>query len=147
MNSSQSHSKATTNPSTNTPFPALSSSTTNSPAAFASAGGLPNPPMSYSRATHTPASPGFPTDGSYFPTSDGMNGSAPNPHPFRYTREQILGLYDEEKVKNTPIEFIELLDRGLAVIAPQANRPVGARELSDGEKKVRQIAGREGVCR
>jgi len=89
--------------------------------------------MSYSRATHTPASPSFPTDGSYFPTDD--NGASLNPHPFRYSREQILGLYDEEKFKSTPIELVELLEQGSVLVSPHINRPIAMRELTDAEKK------------
>lgn len=144
LNSSQTHhqksqpASTNMNPSTQVPFPALSGSSLNSPVALSSSGAAPNPPMSYSRATHTPASPGFPTDGSYFPSSDRANGSARDPYPFRYTREQIMGLYDEEKFKGMPIEFVDLLDRGLSVVAPQPRRPLGMRELSEAEKKVRQ---------
>jgi PERQ amino acid-rich with GYF domain-containing protein len=89
--------------------------------------------MSYSRATHTPASPSFPTDGSYFPTDD--NGASPNPHPFRYSREQILGLYDEEKFKTTPIELVELLEQGSVLVSPHINRPIAMRDLTEAEKK------------
>lgn len=90
--------------------------------------------MSYSRATHTPASPSFPTDGSYFPTDN--NGASPNPHPFRYSRDQILGLFDEDKLKSTPIELVELLEQGSVLVAQHVNRPVGMRDLTDAEKKV-----------
>lgn len=142
LNSSQTRQSTSASNTTNhssasqaqVPFPALSS--LNSPLALSSSGAAPNPPMSYSRATHTPASPGFPNDGSYFPASDRQNGSAPDPHPFRYTREQILGLYDEEKFKGMPIEFVDLLDRGLSVVAPQPRRPLGMREVTEAEKKV-----------
>lgn len=138
LNSSQAHQRnhpAPTAPSSQVPFPALSSAH-NSPIAFPSSGAAPNPPMSYSRATHTPASPGFPTDGSYFPTSDGSNGSAINQKPFKYTRDEILRLYDEERFKGMPIEFADLLDRGLSVVAPQPNRPLGLRDMSEAQKKV-----------
>lgn len=141
LNSSQTRQPTSTtanhSSATQVPFPALSS-TLNSPLALSSSGAAPNPPMSYSRATHTPASPGFPNDGSYFPASDRQNGSAPGPHPFRYTREQILGLYDEEKFKGMPIEFVDLLDRGLSVVATQPRRPLGMREVTEAEKKVCQ---------
>lgn len=113
------------------PFPALNPSNQPPPLSATTGGGMGH--MSYSRATHTPASPSFPTDGSYFPTDD--NGASPNPHPFRYSREQILGLYDEEKFKTTPIEFVDLLEQGSVLVSSHINRPIAMRELTDIEKK------------
>jgi PERQ amino acid-rich with GYF domain-containing protein len=113
------------------PFPALTPSNQPPPLSATTGGGMGH--MSYSRATHTPASPSFPTDGSYFPTDD--NGASLNPHPFRYSREQILGLYDEDKFKSTPIELVELLEQGSVLVSPHINRPIAMRELTDAEKK------------
>jgi PERQ amino acid-rich with GYF domain-containing protein len=118
------------------PFPALSSSNQPSPVLSTAQGNM--APMSYSRATHTPASPSFPTDGSYFPTDN--NGASLNPHPFRYSREQILGLFDEDKFKSTPIELVELLEQNSVLVAQHVNRPVGMRELTDAEKKASSIS-------
>lgn len=115
------------------PFPALSSGTLGSPISATHPGNN-NAPMSYSRATHTPVSPGFPTDGSYFPSPD-TNGASLNPYPFRYSKEQILALFDEEKVKGTPIELVDLREKGSVLVAPHANRPIGLRELTEAEKK------------
>jgi len=114
------------------PFPALTPSDRPSPVSATTAGSMAQ--RSYSRATHTPASPSYPTDGSYFPTDD--NGTSPNPHPFRYSREQILGLYDEDKFKSTPIELVELLEQKSVLVSPHINRPIAMRELTDTEKKV-----------
>ena len=114
------------------PFPALTPSDRPSPVSTTTAGSMAQ--RSYSRATHTPASPSYPTDGSYFPTDD--NGTSPNPHPFRYSREQILGLYDEDKFKSTPIELVELLEQKSVLVSPHINRPIAMRELTDTEKKV-----------
>jgi PERQ amino acid-rich with GYF domain-containing protein len=114
------------------PFPALSSSNLASPVSTTGPGNL--TPMSYSRATHAPQSPTVPTDGSYFPSDN--NGASPNPHPFRYSREQIIAQFDEEKFKSTPIELVELLERGSVLVAPHVNRPIAMRELNETEKKV-----------
>lgn len=127
-----SHSSKTSNQHPQVPFPALSSGNHQSSVSTNNASN--NAPMSYSRATHTPASPGFPTDGSYFPSPD-ANGTSLNPYPFRYSREQILNLFDEDKVKGTPIELVSLLEQGSVLVAPHANRPIGMRELNETEKK------------
>jgi PERQ amino acid-rich with GYF domain-containing protein len=127
------------------PFPALSShnrsSSPNNPTSH-------NPTLSYSRVTHTPVSPAFPTDGSYFPHSDqnGENGHGGNPHPFRYSREQILGLWDEEKVREKPIELMELHEGGAILVSKSLVRPIGLRELSDIEKKVSYAYVEKGIA-
>lgn len=122
--------KPATNIAHNIPFPALSSNgTAHAPNSTA------NPGLSYSRATHTPTTPGFPTDSSYFPYTE-PNGHGEKPHPFRYSREQILGLWDEEKVRDTPIELVDLGDGGV-LVSKTVIRPIGLRELTDQEKKVR----------
>jgi PERQ amino acid-rich with GYF domain-containing protein len=129
--------KQPTTPTSNVPFPALSHSSNTTPAS-----GI-NPPMSYSRAIHTPQSPSFPNDGPYFPEEGGKDGD-PNPHPFRYSRDQILALWDEEKVKNTPIELAEMLDNGGVLVSKVVNKPIGLREMSDIEKKVSRLHNSEG---
>lgn len=91
--------------------------------------------MSYSRATH--AHPQSPTaDASYFPPQ-GENGTG---HPFRYSREQILGLYDEDKVRDVPIELRELLEQGGVLVSKQPVKPIGLRELTEVEKKVSNLS-------
>lgn len=127
-----SHPSKTPNQQSQVPFPALSSGNHQSSISTTTPGN--NVPMSYSRATHTPVSPGFPTDGSYFP-SDDANGTSLNPYPFRYSREQILNLFDEDKVKGTPIELVSLLEQGSVLVAPHANQPIGMREMTEAEKK------------
>lgn len=92
--------------------------------------------MTYSRVTHTPLSPGFPADGSYFPSSDGgVNGGDTRPHPFRYSRDQILALWEEDKVKDTPFELAEMLESGGVLVSKSVTKPIGLRELSETEKK------------
>lgn len=114
------------------PFPALSSSGASHPTVPANSG------LSYSRATHTPTTPGFPTDSSYFPYTE-PNGSGANgelSHPFRYSRDQILGLWDEQKVRKMPIELVDMLEGGGVLASRDVVRPNGLRELTDIEKKV-----------
>lgn len=60
-----------------------------------------------------------------------------NPHPFRYSREQILSLFDESKFKERPIELVEMAEGGGVLVSQSVNRPVGMRDLADTEKKVR----------
>lgn len=60
-----------------------------------------------------------------------------NPHPFRYSREQILSLFDESKFKERPIELVEMAEGGGVLVSQSVNRPVGMRDLTDAEKKVR----------
>ncbi|WVF65563.1 hypothetical protein IAT40_000292 [Kwoniella sp. CBS 6097] len=116
------------------PFPALSggraSPTTNMTSA-------PNPPLSYSRVTHTPLSPNFPQDASYFPYTEPNNqqNTENGAHPFRYSRDQILALFDESKFKERPIELVELAEGGV-LVSKSVNRPVGLRDLSEIEKKL-----------
>ncbi|RXK35373.1 hypothetical protein M231_07363 [Tremella mesenterica] len=130
---------ATSAPLPNVPFPALSSQTQNNRSISPTTRGngpasAPNPqPLSYSRVIHTPLSPAIPGDG-YFPM-DGMNGDG-NPHPFRYTPQQILGLWEEEKVKEVPIELVEMLENGGTLVSQNVVRPVGLREMTEEEKKL-----------
>jgi len=114
------------------PFPALSNSGASHSTVPSSSG------LSYSRATHTPTTAGFPTDSSYFPY-DESNGSRINgemSHPFRYSRDHILGLWDEQKVSKMPIELVDMLEGGGVLASRDVVRPNGLRELSDIEKKV-----------
>jgi len=126
--------KTTTAPS-NVPFPALAQ---NQRSASPNTSTSVNPPLSYSRVTHTPLSPGSQTDSSYFPyAGDGSNGNGGiNPHPFRYSREQILALYDDEKVKERPIELVQMLEAESVLASKTVGRPVGLRDLTEIEKKV-----------
>ncbi|OCF39763.1 hypothetical protein I317_06425 [Kwoniella heveanensis CBS 569] len=122
------------------PFPALSgggraSPTTNTNTASA---GNNNPPLSYSRVTHTPLSPNFPQDASYFPYTEpniNQQNTENGAHPFRYSRDQILALFDESKFKDRPIELVELAEGGV-LVAKSVNKPVGLRDLSEVEKKL-----------
>lgn len=82
-------------------------------------------------------SPGVPGDGSYFPYSDANGTGDVNPHPFRYSREQILAHWDEDKVKGTPIELVEILEAGGVLVSKDVIRPVGLRDLTEAEKRVR----------
>lgn len=120
------------------PFPALGQPRSGSPNAPASS----NPPLSYSRVTHTPASPSFSGDG-YFPyAGDGQNGGAdPSPHPFRYSRDQILAIWDAEKYKERPIELMQMAEteNGAVLVSKAIVNPVGLRELSDTEKRVSNL--------
>ncbi|WVQ81229.1 hypothetical protein IAT38_003351 [Cryptococcus sp. DSM 104549] len=115
----------------NSPFPALSHAQARASSPTTST----HPPLSYSRVTHTPLSPGVPGDGSYFPNQD-ANGGEPNAHPFRYSREQILALFDEAKFKERPIELVDVADGPAVLVSKSVNRPVGFRELTDVEKKL-----------
>ena len=127
------------------PFPALSSGGGHHhPSSQQSTA---NPALSYSRATHTPTTPGFPADSSYFPYTAEPNGTGHGEvrHPFRYSREQILALWDEEKVKETPIELVDMLDGQGVLLAQGVVRPNGLRELSDIEKKVSRDGSSVGV--
>lgn len=62
-----------------------------------------------------------------------------NPHPFRYSRDQILALWDEDKVRETPIELVEMSEGGGVMVSKGAARPVGLRDMTDMEKKVRSL--------
>lgn len=88
-------------------------------------------------------SPNFPRDGSYFPSGDhtAQNG---HPHPFRYSKEAMLALWSEEKVKERPIELADLGAGAEVMVSKGLVKPVGLRELSDAEKKVRAIKSRFG---
>jgi hypothetical protein len=122
--------KSATNIAHNVPFPALSSNGAAHPSVPANSG------LSYSRVTHTPTTPGFPADSSYFPyTEPNGHGQDAKPHPFRYSREQILGLWDEEKVRETPIELVDLGDGGI-LVSKAVVRPIGLRDLTEQERKV-----------
>lgn len=121
--------KSTTTASSH-PFPALNPGRSSSPSTLPS-----NPALSYSRITNasqSPQSPSFPSDGGFSPYENG------NGHPFRYSRDQILALWDEEKVKEVPIELAELMEHGGVLVSREAVKPIGLRELSDVEKKVSQ---------
>ncbi|BEJ15844.1 hypothetical protein CspHIS471_0504490 [Cutaneotrichosporon sp. HIS471] len=117
------------------PFPALGQPRAGSPTTAASS----NPPLSYSRVTHAPASPSFSGE-DYFPhAGDGANGGAnPSPYPFRYSREQILGIWDEDKFKERPIELMQMAetDNGQVLVSKAIVQPVGLRELSEVEKRI-----------
>ena len=114
------------------PFPALSGSG----AAATQASAQPtNQPLSYSRVTHPPRSPAQATDG-YFPYDESNAPGEPQAHPFRYSREQILALWDEEKVRETPVELTEVLSSGGVLAASSVVLPVGMRDLNEVEKKV-----------
>ncbi|WVQ93228.1 hypothetical protein IAU59_000293 [Kwoniella sp. CBS 9459] len=128
-----SHSVVAPNPAV--PFPALSGGRA-SPTTNTSSSG-PNPPLSYSRVTHTPLSPNFPQDASYFPYTEPNNQQniENGAHPFRYSRDQILALFDESKFKDRPIELVELAEGGV-LVSKSVNRPVGLRDLSEIEKKL-----------
>jgi PERQ amino acid-rich with GYF domain-containing protein len=117
------------------PFPALGGGGANGGRASPTTATAPNPALSYSRATYTPQSPNV-ADTSYFPDQDHNPG---NPHPFRYSRDQILGLYDENKFKDVPMELLDLLDQNGILVSKQPVKPVGLRELTEGEKKVSQL--------
>ncbi|EAL20161.1 hypothetical protein CNBF2380 [Cryptococcus deneoformans B-3501A] len=114
---------------TSSPFPALPANPRS-----ASPTTTTHPTLSYSRVTHTPSSPNVATDG-YFPNQD-LNGGMVNVHPFRYSREQILSLFDESKFKERPIELVEMAEGGGVLVSQSVNRPVGMRDLTDTEKKI-----------
>ncbi|WVR09078.1 hypothetical protein IAU60_006139 [Kwoniella sp. DSM 27419] len=118
-------------PSPSVPFPALSGGRA-SPNTSTTA----NPALSYSRVTHTPLSPSFPGDASYFPYQEPNLNKENGAHPFRYSREQILALFDESKYKETPIELVEMAEGGGVLVSKSMNRPVGLRDLTDIEKKL-----------
>lgn len=127
------HASAAASMAPGSPFPALvqqprsGSPTTAAP---------PNPPLSYSRVTHTPASPSFPGDG-YFPyTGDAPNGGGDTRNPFRYSREQILGVWDEDKFKERPIELMQMAENGGVLVSKNIVKPVGLRDLNEIEKRV-----------
>jgi len=122
----------------NVPFPALSQGQFS--ASPVSSTGAREHVLSYSRATHTTMSPNTSADGSYFSNGETNGKVDPNHHPFRYSREQILALWDEDKVKETPIELVEMLDVGDVLVSKSVERPVGLGELSEVEKKVCQLS-------
>ncbi|GMK55830.1 hypothetical protein CspeluHIS016_0208860 [Cutaneotrichosporon spelunceum] len=133
---SDTHAQVVKQPATPvSPFPALGQPRAGSPTTVASS----NPPLSYSRVTHAPASPSFSGEG-YFPhAGDGPNGGAhPSPYPFRYSREQILGIWDEDKFKERPIELMQIAetDNGQVLVSKAIVQPVGLRELSEVEKRI-----------
>ncbi|ORY24769.1 hypothetical protein BCR39DRAFT_545829 [Naematelia encephala] len=116
----------------NVPFPALSASQRSSSPTTATSTGQ---PLSYSRVIHTPVSPAFPHDGSYFPLAEGVSGNADG-HPFRYSAETMLSLWDEEKVKAVPIELFDLADGGAGLVSRVPRKPAGLGEFSEQQKKV-----------
>ncbi|WVQ63939.1 uncharacterized protein L199_002096 [Kwoniella botswanensis] len=130
----------------NVSFPALSQSQRGAPGGVTSpsSGQAPNntQPLSYSRVTHTPLSPNFPSDASYFPYQEpngnvnGVNGDNATSHPFRYGRDQILNLFDENKFKERPIELVEMAEGGGVLVSKSVNRPIGLRDLTEIEKKL-----------
>ena len=121
--------------SLNIPFPVLSQAQrAESPTTTS---GVREPPLSYSRVTHTPVSPSLNGDSSYFAYPEGDSNAIGNLHPFRYSREQILALWDEDQVKQTPIELMEMLDTGGELVSKSVVRPVGLRGMTEEEKKVR----------
>lgn len=116
------------------PFPALGQPRSGSP--NAATAHVNPPPLSYSRVTHTQASPSMGGDG-YFPYNGDGNGDAdPSPFPFRYSREQILAVWDEDKFKERPIELLQLAESGAVLVSKNVVKPVGLRDLTDLEKKV-----------
>lgn len=132
--SPQQFSKSATGTSAS-PFPALGQPRSGSPTTIVPPT---NPPLSYSRVTHTPASPSVPGDGYFpYPGGEGHGEADPSPFPFRYSRDQILAVWDEEKVKERPIELLQLAESGAVIVSPKVVKPVGLRELSELEKKVR----------
>lgn len=129
--SNQTSGNTVANQQASQPFPALS----NLNGSNNTYGSAPSHTLSYSRATHTPVSPGVTNDSSYFPYQEANGSSEQKPHPFRYSREQILGLWDEDKVKKLPIEFVDLVDAGVLVTKTLV-KPIGLRDLNEIEKKV-----------
>jgi PERQ amino acid-rich with GYF domain-containing protein len=93
-----------------------------------------NGPLSYSRITNNPILPSFPPENGYYTgQTDGVEGGG---KPFQYTPEQIFALYDEEKVRERPIELVDLAENGGALVSKSVVRPVGMRDLTEIEKKV-----------
>ena len=82
-------------------------------------------------------SPSLNADSSYFAYAEGEANATVNLHPFRYSREQILALWDDDQVKETPIELMEMLATGGELVSKSVARPVGLRDLTEVEKKVR----------
>lgn len=115
--------------STSHPFPALNPGRSSSPSLTTPT----NPVLSYSKITtaSSPLSPSFPAENGYFPHA--ARGDA---HPFRYGRDEILALWDEERVKEVPIELAELLEHAGVLVSKDAVKPVGMRDINDVEKKV-----------
>jgi PERQ amino acid-rich with GYF domain-containing protein len=130
-----------TSTSINSPFPALSGNVNAAVNVAANPRGspttntAPNPPLSYSRVTHTPLSPNFPTDNSYFPYTE-ANGVADPKLAFRYSREQMLGMWEEEKVRELPIDLVQMLEDGGVLVSKNVVKPIGLREQTEVEKKV-----------
>lgn len=116
------------------PFPALGGTTQGmlSPSA-ATATSNASHSMTYSRATHTPLSPSRPGESSIFPDTD--EGRA-NGLGFRYSKEFMLGLWDEDKVRDMPIELVQLLDDGRVLVSKTVQRPVGLREQTEAERRL-----------
>lgn len=48
----------------------------------------------------------------------------------------MLGLWDEEKVRNTPIELVDMLENGGVLVSKSVIRPIGLRDLNETERKV-----------
>ena len=127
---------------TSHPFPALNPGRSSSPS---TATGPSNPALSYSKITHSHSqstqSPNFSSENGF--QSYGENG---NTHPFRYTTEQILALWNPDRVKEVPIELAELMEHGSVLVSKEAVKPIGLRDLSEVEKKV-SLALSSGVRR
>lgn len=102
-----------------------------------------NPAMSYSKITNaqSPQSPSFPADNAA--QAQEQNG---NTRPFRYSRDFIIGLWDEVKVKEVPIELAELMEHGGVLVSKEVVKPIGMRDLSEVEKKVRLLFFTKGRC-
>lgn len=111
------------------PFPALNPGRSSSPSTVNH-----NPALSYSKITHaqSPQSPGFPSDGSG-PATNGENG---NGHPFRYSKEYMISLWNPDKVKEVPIELAGLMETAALLVSNEVVKPIGMRDLGEIEKKV-----------
>ena len=48
----------------------------------------------------------------------------------------MLALWDEEKVRDPPIELSDLLESGGVLVSQEVVKPVGLRDLTELEKKV-----------
>lgn len=54
-------------------------------------------------------------------------------HPFRYSKEYMLGLWQENKDRELPIEF----ERWEVIFRPEAGMPSGLKDLDEVERRVR----------
>jgi hypothetical protein len=85
--------------------------------------------ISYSHITHPTSSSPPPAS----PLEASANGGA---HPFRYSRQEILSLFDASKFSAPPIELSHLASSQAVIYSENAVNPIGLRDVNEVEKRL-----------